>query len=945
MDYNRGSEWRRWDLHVHTASSYDTKYRGDDSDMLLVQAWRKHNFAAVAITDHFLIDADRILNLRKLAPEITIFPGFEMRTDKGAPNIHVIGIFPETCDLITLKNDFDAILIRQYKKDNETEQTIVRDLAHIHDFVKRHNGILTVHAGKKTNGLDKEITNALEVSQAIKEEIANVVDMFEIGHLKDVESYRNNVFTSIKEKPLILCSDNHDPRNYDLKDYLWIKANPTFRGLIQTTMQPSERVFIGTMPDMLDKLDKNKSHYIKNISISKVINPSISLENWFDTSMDLNPSLITIIGNKGSGKSAFSDILGHMCKSKNMSVASFLNDERFRKRPEKKANDYVASMEWYDGKMEKDIPLGTARNDISLEDAQYLPQKYIEKVCNDLKDEFQTEIDKVIFSYMDPVEKGNASDLAGLMEKKTISIQNRIIELKNKLEICNKEIIKLEEKKTSQYISTIRANLNKCKEHLERHEENKPMIIEKPEIDNSAHNDKLNSIQDKIDELKNEEQLYREQLTALNTHIDQNKNLCDEFRALTKKIEFIKEQLSTYVNTYDLSIDVSHLSYEIPLNVLEDELQEMSLQKEKINRLLDDSETATDESISKKIQQANAELELLTSEASIHEKSYQKYIDDLKEWEATRNEIIGGPLKDNSIGYFEHMLKYITQELDNEYAYKLNERRLLVSEIYEQKQQSAKIYHELYISIEKKLIPLLKNIDDAIEFTVSINLKEKNIGSKLLSHINQQMSGIFKGKADASAQMDEYIKATNFNDLDSVVEFINNVLLCISEDLDKSSLKVKEKIEFYNLLFSLDYIDAGYSLTLGTRPLEMLSPGERGIVLLVFYLALNRDNTPLIIDQPEDNLDNQSIYSKLVPCIQDAKKRRQVIIVTHNPNIAIACDAEQIICCSIDRSDNHITYSSGSIEDKNICKTVIDILEGTMPAFELRKLKYAYGIK
>ena len=91
-------------------------------------------------------------------------------------------------------------------------------------------------------------------------------------------------------------------------------------------------------------------------------------------------------------------------------------------------------------------------------------------------------------------------------------------------------------------------------------------------------------------------------------------------------------------------------------------------------------------------------------------------------------------------------------------------------------------------------------------------------------------------------------------------------------------------------------------------------------------------------------MDNQSVYKRLVPCIKEAKKRRQIIIVTHNPNIAIACDAEQIICSSIDKKDNHIEYKTGGIEDCSIRETVVNILEGTMPAFELRKLKYTYEL-
>ena len=82
------------------------------------------------------------------------------------------------------------------------------------------------------------------------------------------------------------------------------------------------------------------------------------------------------------------------------------------------------------------------------------------------------------------------------------------------------------------------------------------------------------------------------------------------------------------------------------------------------------------------------------------------------------------------------------------------------------------------------------------------------------------------------------------------------------------------------------------------------------------------------------------MFSNLVPCINAAKQKRQVIIVTHNPNIAVACDAEQIIYCEMDKDNYQIRYSAGSIENPITRKHVVDVLEGTMPAFELRRKKY-----
>jgi predicted ATPase len=83
------------------------------------------------------------------------------------------------------------------------------------------------------------------------------------------------------------------------------------------------------------------------------------------------------------------------------------------------------------------------------------------------------------------------------------------------------------------------------------------------------------------------------------------------------------------------------------------------------------------------------------------------------------------------------------------------------------------------------------------------------------------------------------------------------------------------------------------------------------------------------------------VVSLLAPVLSKAKKKRQIIMVTHNPNLAVYCDAEQVIYCSFDRSNSSkITYFAGSIESPAINSHVVDVLEGTMPAFNNRRIKY-----
>jgi hypothetical protein len=153
---------------------------------------------------------------------------------------------------------------------------------------------------------------------------------------------------------------------------------------------------------------------------------------------------------------------------------------------------------------------------------------------------------------------------------------------------------------------------------------------------------------------------------------------------------------------------------------------------------------------------------------------------------------------------------------------------------------------------------------------------------------------------------------------------------------------------FAQWLYSTDHITIEYGIRYDGVEIEKLSPGTRGIVLVLLYLALDdADDRPLIIDQPEENLDPRSIYQELVPLFLAAKRRRQIIMVTHNANLVINTDADQIIVANVGAPTSGglppISYETGGLEEAAIRRSVCDILEGGESAFRdrARRLRIA----
>lgn len=220
-------------------------------------------------------------------------------------------------------------------------------------------------------------------------------------------------------------------------------------------------------------------------------------------------------------------------------------------------------------------------------------------------------------------------------------------------------------------------------------------------------------------------------------------------------------------------------------------------------------------------------------------------------------------------------------------------------------------------------------------------------GEKLL---DLRKGGPFKGQgALLDAARKELVPAWRSGSSDDVSEAMASFRDRHDNDLLAHSQVVKTDLKAYwewaarvaNWLDGTAHVRLRYGIQYDGVDIEQLSPGTRGIVLLLLYLSIDQsDDRPLIIDQPEENLDPKSVFDELVGRFREARGRRQVIIVTHNANLVVNTDADQVIVAGAGphRSGDlpEITYLGGGLEDPEIRREVCEILEGGQEAFTER---------
>lgn len=277
-------------------------------------------------------------------------------------------------------------------------------------------------------------------------------------------------------------------------------------------------------------------------------------------------------------------------------------------------------------------------------------------------------------------------------------------------------------------------------------------------------------------------------------------------------------------------------------------------------------------------------------------------------------------------------VKY-TKELDLTRAQlsELNKLSNKKKEIETQLKQSLVSLQNLWhneFEIVQEEIKKVNNDQDAIKITIDFK------GNK------QDFKSYLKENLRGSNLRDNNIQAIidNYNDLIAVYEDLNQPKTIISENLPDVQLNVFREYFNSNIEAFLTYrVPDKFNIMYRGRPLNEHSLGQRASALIIFLLTL-KESDLIIIDQPEDDLDNQTIYNDVIKALKALKNSSQFIFATHNPNIPVLGDCEQMISCKYDA--NSIQTNLSSIDNETIRNEIVNIMEGGQEAFNNRKRIY-----
>lgn len=921
--YPRGSEWRKWDLHLHApGTKLSDEYGGGGDEVLdrYCTILEESDVEAFGITDYFSLSCFFAVKerYRKLFPESekVLFPNLELRLnetvnrDQQEVHIHLIlrpdfeedlgdrllgrlmtelkenGNGPQmSCSDLTNTAEYESATVTRVSIERAIDETFGKG------STRSENALIVVASG------DSGIRPSKGVKR--KESLADEIDRLAhavFGNASNVEYFLNvdraRDGSGAVAKPVFSGSDAHSFKQLealgkeaispDQKFVTWIKADPTFEGLLQTSVEPRSRVRIGAArPD-------RKEPY-------KVIDSvHFAGREDFPERLMFNQNLVSVIGSRSSGKSALLAYIAHSIdpsytESQQLAADPTAKEGKIGPAPGltwAEVEDIQCTVKWVAGEGPGKV-IFIPQNSlfwISEEPkeitAKILPTLYrIDPDFETAHRQMQAQVDAANIEIRDAGEewfRTSADRDASKESLRDLGDREAITETKKRIE---REIEKLREEsslsetETKEYealgrrlaeIGARRREIDVASQQLAPH-----LIAGDGGYDAAASVDAT--------------------LRLIPAPLELPEALRGEAEALIERTEAdARTKLADAISGHQVKLDK--------------EFEDLRQEEEKLR---------TDNKVLIEKNEANAEIE-----AFVQEKKKQD--EALDRIQSTAAEI-------------EQQGKALSAAVDR------------IEATIDERQAAVELLEEIFNSQPR-------NLQGEMSFSM-----EQRLSTTAQEGLSQRLN---------RQQASDFVDRESGVKLELCQEKVSEFLMAIHSG-EQKMIKGQDPEEVaIDVLLAAPEVRFAAEIEddqIGGFETSTMTPGKQALFALTLILNESEEAWPLLIDQPEDDLDSRSIYEVLVKYLSERKQERQIIMVSHDANLVIGADSEQVIVTNRHGDDRQnkggrmFGYFSGSLEHSGerkdspitfelggIREHACEILDGGEEAFRKRQEKYKF---
>ncbi|MBR9923144.1 MAG: hypothetical protein GYB31_20130 [Bacteroidetes bacterium] len=923
-NYPSGSNWHKWDIHTHTPLDHEwndkpNNLNRDEVKERFAKDYVKYakekGLSAIAITDHnFCNSVDELLipfiKVEATKAGITILPGFEITATDGS-GIHILAIFHEDTDFKAIHTAVE----RMFKAgevlvpDNGTVPISSKSVQEIYIELKENPIgfdflLVFAHIDRDNGVLNKKTITGIRRAQEWLNENVKIAQVSSPGSLKK-DSFIGNAMNDknhfyYRKMTFVIASDCRGIGTKELDDGRYNLGDKFTWIKAEPTFNGLKQIIHEPVSRVRIQERKPDLKLASNV-IKRVrfINDRNNTDLFDDDWIELNQNLNTVIGGKSSGKSL---LLTLISKTIDPSVESEWYDELIR--------DADFEVEWSDGVIYK-LKDGDKYYDkdgneyIKRRPISYVPQLAIHKLIENKPDEYR----KIILNFLkeDDDFKKYYEDFERTKDNQVEVISNEIAEIFKNRSLYERKSNELKElgdgdAKTSE-LKNLQEQLNRI--------ENKKLTPEEAKEFEEANN----KLKETIEQLNSEEEILN--------------SLSDYEKIVLKRIRDLHSDLNQEVA--DITSLVSPKTQTEVFSVRDQVNEAISKLESEIKHLFSEKKPTQD-----KIDLLRKTVEDETLKVAVYNKKTgsQEDIDEIKR----KIDLITSGIEE--IKKFNIVVNRIKDKIDS------SAKKII---------KTFKSLTQIHLNFKREIADKYSVLiaDDDLTLSLDIGFDIDKFFIDFFDLFDRRFNLV-----DLSPNFDRNTYSFHLQSHPNVVE---NVLTHLLGEEKKLNFKRRNEVEKAVRAITANYYQLNFRLRQSGEDIEDMSYGKKSLILLKLYLSLNRNENPIFIDQPEDNLDNRTIYSELREFIKEKKTLRQIVIVTHNANLVVSTDAENVIVASQSGQNNKMNckfrfeYVTGALENSfvdeegcgilgqmGIKEHVCDVLEGGKDAFREREMKYGF---